>query len=151
VGIVAASGGVAVGGTVTGATASATGETAGGVASLQAAPALSGGVDLRASEFILTKYPGKGARYLTHIDESPLKRSSWPRVLTFVWYLNDADGGHLRVHLGGGRTVDIAPKADRLTLFPSQYLRHEVLPAQSDRYALTGWFRAPVVSAEGTP
>lgn len=52
-------------------------------------------------------------------------------------------GGHLRLHLGNGEVVDIVPKRDRLVVFASEYLPHEVTLNQRDnRYAVTGWFRA---------
>ncbi|OLP86305.1 Prolyl 4-hydroxylase subunit alpha [Symbiodinium microadriaticum] len=39
-----------------------------------------------------------------------------------------------------GYVVDVAPLADRLVLFSSEWLEHEVLPAYAERWAVTTWF-----------
>jgi SM-20-related protein len=82
-----------------------------------------------------------GARYARHRDafaRDPARR------VTVVYYLNadwrDEDGGALRVHLADG-VVDIAPLLDRMVVFRSEIVEHEVLPARRDRWAITAWYR----------
>jgi SM-20-related protein len=86
-------------------------------------------------------YPA-GASYSRHIDRLS---GSDVRVLSAVLYLNDAwseeDGGHLRLHLQGGETRDVAPVGGRLVVFRSERFEHEVLPARRERLSFTGWFR----------
>lgn len=51
---------------------------------------------------------------------------------------NDKDGVE-----GGEKDdefIDIAPLADRLLVFQSRLLEHEVLPSFAQRYSLTVWF-----------
>jgi SM-20-related protein len=89
----------------------------------------------------LALYPGDGARYVRHRDTYP---GGPQRTLTCVYYLNDTwqqgDGGELRLHLPGG-PVDVAPIADRLVMFWSAWLDHEVLPTSVPRMALTVWLK----------
>jgi SM-20-related protein len=89
----------------------------------------------------LARYPGGGARYERHRDAF----SGGPsRRLTAIYYLNDgwspADGGALRIHADDG-AVDLAPTIDRLVVFLSERLEHEVLPAFAPRLAITAWYR----------
>jgi SM-20-related protein len=68
------------------------------------------------------------------------------RVISYCYYLNDpwiaASGGCLRLH--GATAIDVAPLLDRLVVFRSADLRHEVLPTAVRRLSLTGWMsRAP--------
>ncbi|CAN0101742.1 unnamed protein product, partial [Hapterophycus canaliculatus] len=82
--------------------------------------------------------------------------------ITALYYLNPSwtpsMGGQLRVHMnagaesgarGGccpradeseGRKWDIEPLLDRLVLFRSDLVDHEVLPAFAPRLAVTLWF-----------
>jgi predicted 2-oxoglutarate/Fe(II)-dependent dioxygenase YbiX len=41
-----------------------------------------------------------------------------------------------------GEYVDVAPIGDRLVIFPSEFLRHEVMPSYHDRFAVVVWFKA---------
>lgn len=56
------------------------------------------------------------------------------------------DGGELRLFIddenteGGERHVDVPPRGDRLLLFQSRKLEHEVLSTNAERYACTVWF-----------
>lgn len=93
---------------------------------------------------------GCGSKYPKHVDNSG---SPDQRKLTMIYYLNPewapAMGGHLRLHLGGidDEPVDISPEGDRVVLFWSDLIVHEVLPnlaprgdrVRGDRYALTLW------------
>jgi SM-20-related protein len=66
------------------------------------------------------------------------------RRVTAIWYLNPewSGGGELRLHLDG-EARDIAPIDDRLVVFLSEKLLHEVLPAASERWAVTAWYYGP--------
>ena len=103
---------------------------------------LGGEVQLQRHEIQATCYPGTGASYTRHLDETGAFASR--RVLTCVFYANlqwhKGDGGELRLHVGGGQTLDVQPVANRLLIFWSDALPHEVLPAHSDRYAVSIWF-----------
>ena len=89
----------------------------------------------------------KGARFRTHYD-NPNRNG---RVLTFVYYLNDGwdaarDGGELRAYLIRGESekvcATVAPLRDRLVMFASTTVAHEVLPVKGEqpRYATTIWY-----------
>mgnify|MGYP000685701082 CR=1 FL=1 len=55
-----------------------------------------------------------------------------------------AAGGCLRLH--AATVLDVAPLLDRLVVFHSADLRHEVLPTAARRLSLTGWMsRAPLL------
>jgi SM-20-related protein len=65
--------------------------------------------------------------------------------VTAIYYANPDwqadDGGALRLHLDG-ELVDVEPRLDRLLVFLSERVEHEVLPARSVRRAVTAWYRA---------
>lgn len=85
-------------------------------------------------------YP-PGAFYQRHRDRF---RDDDLRVLSCVLYLNDgwrpADGGALRIFLSPGEVRDVMPVAGTFVCFRSERYEHEVLPAQRERLAVTGWF-----------
>ncbi|MCB9743696.1 MAG: 2OG-Fe(II) oxygenase [Alphaproteobacteria bacterium] len=88
-------------------------------------------------------YPGDGARYLGHRDAF---LGDHNRKLTAIWYANPLwrpeHGGLLRVWPPGeDGHQDIEPRLDRLLVFRSDVLLHEVLPTFAPRYAVTAWFR----------
>ncbi|WP_223638187.1 2OG-Fe(II) oxygenase [Corallococcus sp. EGB] len=93
----------------------------------------------------LACYPGGGAHYTRHRDAFPGRSN---RRLTAVWYAN-ADwkpehGGVLRLFPEDtGAPVDVAPVLDRLVVFLSERLEHEVMPVHAPRLALTAWFYGP--------
>jgi SM-20-related protein len=58
--------------------------------------------------------------------------------LNFGW--TPADGGALRIFLGPGEIRDVMPVAGTFVCFHSERYEHEVLPAQRERLAVTGWF-----------
>lgn len=64
------------------------------------------------------------------------------RLLTSVIYLNTAMGGELVLWHGEHELARVAPVAGTAVFFLSAEFPHEVLPAQSDRYSIAGWFRA---------
>jgi SM-20-related protein len=86
-------------------------------------------------------YP-PGAAYSRHLDQP---RGSAQRLLSVVLYLNRhwdaAAGGALRVYSADEHAVDIEPVAGRLACFLTPGREHEVLPANRDRYSISGWFR----------
>jgi SM-20-related protein len=92
------------------------------------------------------RYPGGGAVYERHRDAFPAPPGGRPnRRVTAIYYANPVwgpdDGGILRLH-GGDGPVDVAPVLDRLLVFQSERVEHEVLPARMPRCAVTAWFRA---------
>ncbi len=96
----------------------------------------------------LARYAGAGERYVRHRDAFG---GPGNRRLTAILYLNPGwrpeHGGQLRLHVGGG-VLDVEPVLDRLIVFLSERLEHEVLPARAPRYAATAWFYGP--EAPGT-
>ena len=94
-------------------------------------------------------YPGGGSRYVRHLDASVHGST---RRLTLLYYMNEGwkqgDGGELRIYLkdktkensDAETHVDVAPLLDRLLVFQSRMLEHEVLPSNIVRFALTVWF-----------
>lgn len=83
-------------------------------------------------------YYGPGAFYKAHLDAFA---DGSNRLITFVYFLNPgwgpAHGGQLQ--LLGPHACVIEPRMDRLVLFKSREVLHEVLPSHADRYTLTGW------------
>ena len=87
---------------------------------------------------------GPGAFYDKHLDQF---RGNNRRRISLILYLNDqwcdADGGQLRIFDEGGEGYrDILPTAGVMVLFFSDRILHQVLPANRDRFSLTGWLRA---------
>ncbi len=91
-----------------------------------------------ACEIELARYlPGRtNARHLDTSGDGARRRVS------LLYYLNDwqlGDGGELCVHeSGGARNID--PELDRLVLFLSDRVEHEVLPVVAPRSAVVAWF-----------
>ncbi len=85
-------------------------------------------------------YPGDGAQYDRHRDAFHGQSS---RVLTAIYYPNvdwePAHGGQLRVFFND-LVEEIDPIGDRLVVFLSEVLDHQVLPVFSARAALTAWY-----------
>lgn len=85
-------------------------------------------------------YPGGGERYARHFDAFPGQSN---RRVTALYYLNPdwtpAQGGLLRLFPEGG-PVEVEPTLDRLVVFLSERIEHEVLPAYGPRLALTAWY-----------
>ncbi|EPX61034.1 oxidoreductase, 2OG-Fe(II) oxygenase family [Cystobacter fuscus DSM 2262] len=104
--------------------------------------ALSAGAYLGLGRFDLQLawYPGGGERYARHADAFPGQSN---RRVTAIYYLNPEwtpeHGGLLRLYPEGG-PVDVEPRLDRLVVFLSERIEHEVLPARAPRLALTAWF-----------
>jgi SM-20-related protein len=89
----------------------------------------------------LACYPGGGARYARHRDAFPGQSN---RRATAIWYANEGwvpeHGGALRLYPEDAAPVDVAPSLDRLVVFLSERIEHEVLPAHAPRLACTAWY-----------
>jgi len=85
-----------------------------------------------------------GAFYKKHLDAF---RGSNTRILSTVLYLNpgwlSGDGGELVIyHPDTDEILEvIEPAFGKMVIFLSEEFPHEVLPAKTRRYSLTGWFR----------
>jgi SM-20-related protein len=100
-------------------------------------------LSLRRQDCQLARFPGDGiSTYPKHIDAVRDKRGA-NRQITAIVYLNDGwvleDGGCLRVW-NGKHAIDIAPALNRLVLFRSNLVAHEVLPSAKTRHAASVWF-----------
>jgi [Skp1-protein]-hydroxyproline N-acetylglucosaminyltransferase len=112
-------------------------------------------IDTTLTSVQLAVYPGDGqAGYLRHCDrgqsschsESQETPSSSPqRIITALYYLTDEDwdpvmdGGCLRIF--ADTTHDICPYRDRLVIFRSDGVEHQVMPSlRRPRTAITIWF-----------
>ncbi|EGA67989.1 hypothetical protein VISI1226_08689 [Vibrio sinaloensis DSM 21326] len=85
----------------------------------------------------------KGDFYQKHLD---CFQGNENRRLTTVFYMNEewneADAGELVVYdLNDKPLLTLPPKAGRLFVFFSELFPHEVLPTQSERFSIAGWFR----------
>ncbi len=89
----------------------------------------------------LACYPGGGARYARHVDALPGDRN---RLFTAIVYLNPdwrpEHGGRLRAWVRG-QPMEVDPLWDRLVIFRSEAVPHEVLPAWVPRYSAAAWMR----------
>ena len=96
-------------------------------------------------EVQVARYPGDGAAYDRHWDAFQALPGGRPsRRVTAIYYANSTwspeVGGLLRLHVSAG-PIDVAPMLDRLLVFLSERVEHEVLPARAPRCAITAWFR----------
>lgn len=81
---------------------------------------------------------GPGGRYLPHLDRSS---GTSGRVFTYVYFLNPSWTRH---HRGALRAITplhkmMAPVMNRLVLFHTPEVLHEVMTTTVDRFAVTGW------------
>lgn len=84
-----------------------------------------------------------GDFYEKHLDAF---KHSKNRVVTTVYYLNEewnnVNGGELIVYDNKGRQIKkITPNANTLVVFMSEDFPHEVLPSNTTRHSIAGWFR----------
>jgi SM-20-related protein len=96
-------------------------------------------------EVQVARYPGDGAAYDRHWDAFQALPGGRPsRRVTAIYYANSTwspeAGGLLRLHEPAG-PVDVAPILDRLLVFLSERVEHEVLRARAPRCAITAWLR----------
>ena len=97
-------------------------------------------------EVQIARYPGGGSHYDRHQDALPTRPGGPPnRRVTAIYYANPGwrpeHGGLLRLHVASD-PHDVAPVLDRLLVFLSERVEHEVLPAEAPRRAVTAWLRA---------
>ncbi|MBE8578588.1 2OG-Fe(II) oxygenase [Vibrio sp. OPT18] len=81
--------------------------------------------------------------YQKHLD---CFKGNENRRLTTVFYMNDEwtedDAGELVVYdLKDNHIATIPPKSGRLFVFFSEQFPHEVLPTNTERFSIAGWFR----------
>lgn len=93
------------------------------------------------SEWHYAWYP-PGAGYARHVDQP---RGRDQRRVSLVLYLNErwqsGDGGVLRIFADDGRHTDIEPVGGRAVAFLTERREHAVMPTNSGRLSLAGWFR----------
>lgn len=93
---------------------------------------------LRAFDLQLARY-APGAKYVKHRDAFPGQEN---RRLTAIVYLNEGwterDGGELELCVDP--PVRVQPILDRLVVFRSELIEHQVLEAHAERWALTAWY-----------
>ena len=85
----------------------------------------------------------KGDFYEKHLDSF---RGEKNRVVTTVFYLNEdwnkEDGGELLMYDENDNLAEtVIPNANTLVIFLSDKFPHEVLPSQTKRHSIAGWFR----------
>ena len=115
----------------------------------------------------LAVYPGDGkSGYIRHCDRgqesckqehTPLRQEMSQRVITVVYYLTHGDwdasldGGCLRLFCNPQSDqywADIVPYRDRMIIFRSDGVEHQVLPShRRERAAITVWFYGRMKSA----
>lgn len=95
-------------------------------------------LSLNDAEFHFAHYP-PGTFYRRHLDQFKGRNN---RQISVILYLNDqwkpGDGGELKVYTNDGDEL-IAPIGNRLAVFRSDTVEHEVLPTQVLRRSITGW------------
>lgn len=98
---------------------------------------------LRRFDLQLAQYRLPGARYARHADAF---RTQARRRVTAIYYANPGwvpeHGGIIRLYPPGGAR-DVEPLLDRMVLFLSEPVEHEVLPSFALRTALTAWYYGP--------
>lgn len=83
----------------------------------------------------------KGHFYKKHLDQF---QNNNQRQFSMICYLNEDwsenNGGELCVYKGEKKEL-ISPTNGKCVFFKSDELEHEVLPTQTDRLSVTGWFK----------
>lgn len=95
-------------------------------------------LSLNDAEFHFAHYP-PGTFYRRHLDQFKGRNN---RQISVILYLNDhwkpGDGGELKIYTTEGSEL-IAPVGNRLAVFRSDTVEHEVLPTHVLRRSVTGW------------
>lgn len=93
---------------------------------------------LKSHEFHFALYPN-GSFYEKHLDQFQERNN---RMISLVFYLNEnwkaGDGGELKIYKNTGDII-VNPIANRLVLFKSDIVEHEVLQTSTSRKSITGW------------
>jgi len=93
---------------------------------------------IKSQEFHFALYPS-GSYYEKHLDQFHEQKN---RMISVIFYLNEnwqnTDGGELKIYQSTG-DIAIAPIANRLVLFKSDVIEHEVLVTKVPRKSITGW------------
>lgn len=96
---------------------------------------------LKEYECHFAQYSASGF-YKKHLDQHT---GSKARVISSILYLNQpASGGELAIYNRENPDLIeklITPKPGSFVCFLSNQIYHEVLPTESERFSLTGWFR----------
>ena len=88
--------------------------------------------------FMMQKYKKNVGKYEYHNDFMFNDDINKPRLLTYLWYLNDVtEGGETEFW----QQVKIKPKKGNLLLFPSNWTHPHsgLMPVSDDKYIITGW------------
>lgn len=98
-------------------------------------------IHLERTELHFTVYP-KGSFYAAHLDQFEATSN---RIFSVILYLNpdwkEGDGGELQYFPEDAEPIKLAPLHNRLIIFRSDMILHEVLETQVQRVSLTGWMR----------
>lgn len=100
---------------------------------------------LASDEFHAAVYEA-GAFYRKHMDV--FRGPDSGRLVSCVFYLNSEwkreDGGAIRLYGVGADqgNVEILPHFNRLVIFQSREIPHEVLAPARERFSLTGWLKS---------
>lgn len=91
-----------------------------------------------------THYAGyaPGSFYKKHEDSFRHRNN---RRISMTFYLNrdwrEADGGQLVLYLKHGEIVRVLPEWNRMVLFTSEGIPHEVLETHRTRFLIANWFK----------
>lgn len=95
--------------------------------------------ELRDTGYQIQKTTPKSGGYVPHHDSRSefIGDRAQTRHLTFIWYLNDVDGGPTGFITGR----DVQPEEGKLVLFPATWnmIHWGVPPNTGDKYIVTGW------------
>lgn len=95
-------------------------------------------LSISSKEFHFAVYP-QGTFYKKHIDQFKGRDN---RLISVVFYLNEnwqvGNGGELKIYRDS-QDVVVQPIENRLVLFKSDVVEHEVLLSHAERKSITGW------------
>jgi SM-20-related protein len=95
-------------------------------------------LSLSGYEFHFAHYP-PGSCYKRHSDQFTGRNN---RLITIIFYFNNnwktGDGGELKAYLQNEEKL-ISPLGNRMLMFRTELIEHEVLTTKTDRFSLTGW------------
>jgi SM-20-related protein len=101
-------------------------------------------IGLKKFEAHFAVYP-PGSFYKKHLDQF---KSVKERIISCILYLNEdwesSFGGQLRIFTSADHLeeyIDIDPLPGTFVCFRSDQIYHEVLPANKERFSITGWLK----------